>query len=85
MIEDARGMPVSSGDPKTLDLYEMALRQLHSYVGDPIATIDRALAERPDFVLGHAFRAGALMTMTERRFAEAARLCRGERSPSSAR
>jgi tetratricopeptide (TPR) repeat protein len=70
---DARGVPVSCPDPSALELYEKALVQYQSYVGDPIATIDAALTRAPDFVLGHAFRATVLMTLTERRFAEQAR------------
>jgi tetratricopeptide (TPR) repeat protein len=73
MPQDSRGVPVSCGDAVTLGLYEKALEQFQTYVGDPIATIDQALAQAPDFVLGHAFRAGVLMTIGERRFAEQAR------------
>jgi tetratricopeptide (TPR) repeat protein len=73
MTQDPRGVPVSCGDPSTLDRYETALRQYQSYVGDPIATIDQALAERPDFALGHAFRATVLMPIMEERFAAQAR------------
>lgn len=73
MITDARGLAVSNGDANTIDLYEKALRQYQSYVGDAVATIDQALSDRPDFVLGHAFRAGVLMTFGEQRFAEQAR------------
>jgi tetratricopeptide (TPR) repeat protein len=71
--EDARGTPVSCADTATLALYEQALLQYQSYVGDPIATIDQALAARPDFVLGHLFRAGVLMTFGEQRFVPTAR------------
>ncbi|MET0852193.1 MAG: tetratricopeptide repeat protein [Candidatus Rokuibacteriota bacterium] len=73
MPTDARGVPVSTGDAATLDRYETALRQFQSYVGDPIATLDEALAHAPDFVLGHVVRSTCLLTMTERRFAEQAR------------
>jgi tetratricopeptide (TPR) repeat protein len=73
MTKDLRGTPVSTSDPLALDLFEEALRQYQSYVGDAIATIDRALAARPDFVLGHAFKAGVLMTFGEQRFASQAR------------
>lgn len=65
---DARDTPVSTSDANTLALYEKALREYQSYVGDAVATIDLALAARPDFVLGHAFRAGVLMGFGERRF-----------------
>jgi tetratricopeptide (TPR) repeat protein len=65
---------VSLADGAVLDLYERALQQYQSYVGDPVATIDEALERAPDFVLGHAFRATVLMTFAERRFAEQARV-----------
>jgi tetratricopeptide (TPR) repeat protein len=65
---------VSCSDHSALDLYERALVQMQTYVGDPIGTIDQALARAPDFVLGHAFRALALLTTGERRFAEMARV-----------
>jgi hypothetical protein len=42
MKHDARGIPVSTGSAEAIALYESAIVQLHSYVGDPIATIDRA-------------------------------------------
>ena len=71
---DLRGVPVDCADPKALELYEKALVQFQTYVGDPIATIDEALRHAPDFVLGHAFRATALLTLAERRFADEARV-----------
>jgi tetratricopeptide (TPR) repeat protein len=71
---DPRGVPVSCSDRSALELYETALVQYQSYVGDPIATIEEALRHAPDFVLGHVFRATVLMTFTERRFAEQARV-----------
>ena len=69
---DPRGTPVSCDNTTALDLYETALRQYQSYVGDAVATIDQAIALQPDFVLGHAFKAGVLMTFGEKRFAEQA-------------
>jgi len=74
MARDARGVPVSCSEGSVLELYERALAQYQGYVGDPIATIEEALARSPDFVLGHAFKATVLMTFTERRFAEKARV-----------
>lgn len=70
---DARGVPVSGAGPRVLDLYEQALWQYQSYVGDPIQTIDRALDQAPDFVLGHLFRAVVLMMFSEQRFLADAR------------
>jgi tetratricopeptide (TPR) repeat protein len=71
MKHDARGIPVSSGSAEAIALYESAIGQLQSFVGDPIATIDRALVASPEFVAGHAFKALALATFSERQFAPA--------------
>ncbi|HEY8244204.1 MAG TPA: tetratricopeptide repeat protein [Casimicrobiaceae bacterium] len=71
MKHDARGIPVSSGSAEAIALYESAIGQLQSFVGDPIATIDRALVASPEFVVGHAFKALALATFSERQFAPA--------------
>ncbi len=66
-MNDARGIPVSCSDPEVLDRYEAALRSYQNYIGDPLAAIDAILSERDDFVLGHLFRSGVLMTAGERR------------------
>ena len=70
---DARDVPISCSQPAALNLYEEALIQYQSYVGDPVATIEEALRHAPDFALGHLFRATVLMTMSEQRFAAEAR------------
>src|SRR5215471_9351113 len=71
--QDARGVPVSCSQQSALDLFETALVQYQTYVGDPLATIDDALRHAPDFILGHLFRAALLMTTSEKRFAIEAR------------
>jgi tetratricopeptide (TPR) repeat protein len=68
MRHDARGVPVSAGRAESLTRYETALRQFQSYVGDPIATLDAALAEDPEFVTGHLMKALVLYTLGERKF-----------------
>lgn len=70
---DAREVPTSCSNRTALDLYEKALTQYQSYVGDPLATIDEALKHSPDFILGHVFKAVAIMMMTEQRFVADAR------------
>jgi tetratricopeptide (TPR) repeat protein len=67
-MNDIRGNPVSCSDARALEAYEAALLSFQTYVGDPVAIIDGVLAERPDFFLGHVFRAVALMAMGERRW-----------------
>jgi tetratricopeptide (TPR) repeat protein len=44
------------------------LALLQGYYVDPLATIDEAIAEDPEFIMGHAFRAALILTTTERRY-----------------
>ena len=67
-LYDARGVPVSSCEPQSLDDYETALLQFHSYFGDPTETLAATLEADPEFVLGHVFFASALMMMTEKQY-----------------
>jgi len=75
MRADARGVPVSAGHAESLQHYETALREFQSYVGDPIATLDAALAQDPDFVTGHLMKAFVLFTLGERKALPAVREC----------
>jgi len=65
-LSDARGVPTSATDPSSMALFETAMRQFQSYRGDAVATIDRALAEDPEFVTGHIFRAEMHTMLWER-------------------
>ena len=65
--------PARTTPMDTRDLYAKALTEYHSYTGDPIATIDEALKQSPEFILGHIFRAALFLTMTEKRFLGEAR------------
>ena len=56
-LSDARGVPTSATNPESLEILEAAIRQFQCYRGDAVETIDRALADDPDFVAGHIFRA----------------------------
>ncbi|MGI9334003.1 MAG: tetratricopeptide repeat protein, partial [Gammaproteobacteria bacterium] len=70
---DARGVPVSCDGPGTLASFEQALHEFQSYFGDPLATLDAALALDPDFALGHLFRAIALLLSSEAQYLPAVR------------
>ena len=63
---DRRDVPVSTDNRDSLARYETAADQFHSYFGNPLATIDEALAADPQFVMGHCLRAGMLLTATEK-------------------
>ena len=61
-LSDARGVPTSATNPRSLEILETALGQFQCYRGDAVETIDRALADDPGFVMGHVFRT-AMHTM----------------------
>ena len=63
---DSRGVPVSTNSRTALQRLETATQLLAGYSGDPLGTIDTALASDPDFVMGHAFRAAILVMSTEK-------------------
>ena len=65
-MNDARGVPLSNGSKRSLEIYEQALRALNCYRGDAVAIIDQALDAEPDFVMGQVLRAQVLVTMWER-------------------
>ncbi len=66
--KDARGVPVSSCTPQSLDHYETALYRFQSYFGDPTEVLAEALKEDPEFVMGHVFNASAMLMMSERQY-----------------
>lgn len=59
---DFRGLHVSPASAHSLERYEAALNLLHGYYGDPLSVIDGALVDDPDFAMGHALRAGLMVT-----------------------
>lgn len=59
---DSRQLEVSSRDTRSMERFEAALELFHGYYGDPLALIDHALAEDPEFVMGHALRAALFVT-----------------------
>jgi tetratricopeptide (TPR) repeat protein len=78
MNRDPRDVPVSFADAKALAGYEAALTQFQSCVGDPFATLDATLAEAPDFVAGHLFKALAIFTTSEKQLVPAAQAALAE-------
>jgi len=65
---DKRGNPVSYGVQAAIDALDHACDMLHAYQADPLAVVDKIIAEHPDFAMAHAFRAGALATATDKAF-----------------
>jgi tetratricopeptide (TPR) repeat protein len=65
-LTDKRGVPVSSNNQASIDGFERAVGLFQGYFVDPVATIDDVLARDPGFVMGHALRAGMLLTSSEK-------------------
>jgi tetratricopeptide (TPR) repeat protein len=67
-LVDSRGVPVSTRSHEALQHYEQAVQLSAGYFLDPMAAIDRALEADPDFAMGHCFRAGLLLTTTDKTY-----------------
>ena len=65
-LRDMRDNPVSTTSRRALEHYEAALGLFNGYFNDPLAVIDAAMDEDPNFVMGHCFRAGLYLISTEK-------------------
>lgn len=74
-IRDDLGLPLTGADEGALADYRRALRQFQCYIEDPVASVDAALARRPDFVMAHALKAWLHLLGTEPEAIAVARDC----------
>ena len=80
MITDRQGNRVSGATAEAVALFDQALGEFNVYRGDPLATIDRALAGAPGFAMAHALKAYLLALATEpQAAAQAAKVVAGLR------
>ncbi len=70
MLKDRYGNAGSTSSHAAMAKYDEALDLTRLYRGDPIAALDAALAEDPDFGAAWALRAGLLVTATDKAYAE---------------
>ncbi len=68
MLQDPRGLAVSTSNPKALDAYGRALYAFNTYRGDPIAPLDEAIGLDAGFAAAYAAKALILCTFFESRF-----------------
>ncbi len=64
-LKDSRGLAASTARADSLERFERAAELFHGYYGDPLGVIDEALREDPSFALGHALKAGLLVSAGE--------------------
>lgn len=72
MLNDRYGNPVSTNSFAALTHYNAALDLIRTYRGDPIALLDEALAEDPDFGGAWAARAGLLVQQADKAYLDEA-------------
>jgi hypothetical protein len=65
-IADSRDTELTTHSARSVERYDRAVDLLASYFADPLAEIEAALAEDPDFVSGHCFRAALGVLGAER-------------------
>src|SRR5436309_457026 len=65
MLRDIRGHVLSGATAKSLPHYEAAVRQLNLFIDDPVASVDKAIAESPHFTMAYALRAWLHLLGTE--------------------
>ncbi|MBM3549377.1 MAG: tetratricopeptide repeat protein [Alphaproteobacteria bacterium] len=65
---DVRGNPVSHDSAEPIRRLDHVTTLMNAFQADPIAEVDALLAEHPDFVMAHAFRAGTLATAGDKAF-----------------
>jgi len=70
MLNDRYGAAASTSSTAAMAKYNVALDLIRLYRGDPIAALDEALAEDPDFGGAWAARAGLLVQQTDKAYAE---------------
>jgi len=64
-MKDFAGYELSGASARSGDLLEQGMHELRCYIGDPVATVDKALAESPALVMGHVLKAYLHLTGTE--------------------
>lgn len=65
-LRDRLGLAMTGATREALDHYEQALHELQCFIGDPVATVDRAIAAAPGFVMAHVFKGFMFGLATER-------------------
>ena len=54
--KDSLGLTLSGADAAGAAHYAKALHELQCFIGDPVGSVDAAIAENPDFVMAHVLK-----------------------------
>ena len=66
MIRDALDFELTGASADSAALYDRAVHQLQCFIGDPVGSIDAAIAASPGFVMAHVFKGYMFGLATER-------------------
>jgi hypothetical protein len=64
-MRDNLGHDISGATPASLEALEQGLREFSCYIGDPVATVEKALTGNPSLVMAHVLKAYLYLTGTE--------------------
>ncbi len=83
-IKDTFGLAFSGATEAGFTPYSHAVSQLQCFIGDPVASVDRAIAENPGFVMAHVFKGYLFGLATERDATAVAKACHEAALPLAA-
>ncbi|MBZ9795502.1 tetratricopeptide repeat protein [Mesorhizobium sp. ES1-4] len=81
---DEFGLTLSGATQAGFSPYSQAVRELQCFIGDPVGSADRAIAENPGFVMAHVFKGYLFGLATEREASAVAKACHETALPLAA-
>lgn len=81
---DTFGLALSGATAQGLAPYSQAVRELQCFIGDPVGSVDRAIAHDPGFVMAHVFKGYLYGLATEPEASAVARACHEAALPLAA-
>ena len=66
MTKDSLDLELTGASPQALAHYERSLHELQCFVGDPVASVEQAIAASPGFVMAHVLKGYLFGLATER-------------------
>jgi len=74
-VKDKLGLDLSGASEGSLAAYETALHQLQCFIGDPVGSVDAAIAASPGFVMAHLLKGYLFALSTEKAAMPVAAVC----------
>lgn len=75
-MKDRLGLTLSGAGETAAAHYERGVSELQRFVGDPVGSADKAIADAPDFVMAHVLKGWLYGLSTEREAMAVAGQCR---------